>query len=177
MRTLLSRVSCRNSSTAAVHLVYYVEELVDHGYLLVDEILLLSGPAARLRWCRDHRTTVPGVHNVQNIHVVRLRRWTRRRSSHPEPLGSHPEPELGVVRCAPQLAPDRAHYLLVLGPSDDLGSAARPVVLLSDPLGVPPSVLLFILILLLVRHLQDRWLNSSWIRNKKFSLKKHKTNE
>jgi len=139
-----------------VHPVYYVEELVDHSHLLVNEVLLLlllPGPAARC----DRRTSVPGVHHVQNGRVVHLRRRTRRRrSSHPETLGPHPEPELGVIRRPPQLAPDRAHYLLVLGPTDDLGPAARPVVLLADPLGIPTPVLLFVLFLLLVRHRRDR---------------------
>jgi len=143
MRALLPRVSGRYAISAAVHPVYDVEELVHHGDLLVTETLLLSGSAA----------AVPGVHHVQPVRVVQLRRRRGRRSTHPESFGPHPEPEFGIVRGPPQFAPDRTHYLFVLGAADDFSPAARPVVLSPNPLGVPSSVLFCVT---LVRHPQDR---------------------
>lgn len=162
MRALLSRMSRRNAATATVHPVYDVEELVNDRHLLVAVLLSRS----TCRWRDGHcRTAVPSVHHVQAVPVVHLRR-ARPRSAHPEPLGPHPETEFGIVRGPSQLAADRSYNLLVLGPAHYLGPAARPVVLLPDPLGVPSSVLLLVLFQVRRRrHRRDRL--DSWMEKTK----------
>jgi len=146
MCALLSRMSGRYTSSAAVHPVYDVEELVHHGDLLVTEmLLLLPEPAAA--------ATIPGVHYVQPIRVVRLRRHRDRRSTHPKPFGPHPKAEFGIVGGPSQLAPDCSHYLFVLGTADDFSPATWPVVLSLNPFRVPSPMLFYVL---LVRHPHDR---------------------